>query len=213
MCVKWALVYVCNRILQTFASPTEHMTLSFNKFTMRKEKRSAPHVLGTVFHPSATLQAFFIILRALKSNVSMKWRKWVVFRQVAPSLLSSLGFLSRHCVYYWRWVFGIIPLFLNIQNEPSFLDKSSVSHENYERRQREGAALVPARSAGGGRQLRDREKNNKKKTSSPFAIVATQARIMAALRYEDRIGISTGDAFEDGLRAPPPLPPPNLTEQ
>lgn len=70
-----------------------------------------------------------------------------------------------------------------------------------------------ARAAGGGRQLRDLEKNNKKKTSSPFAIVATQARIMAALRYEDRIGISTGDAFEDGLRAPPPLPPPNLTEQ
>lgn len=130
----------------------------------------------------------------------MKWRKWVVFRQLAPPALSFLDFLLRHCVDYWRWVFDIIPLFLNTQNEPLFWTKAAsltriTSGDSGKARRR--LIRPEARAAGGGRQLGDREKDDKKKkkTSFPFAVVTTQARIMAALGYEDHIGIFTEDTF------------------
>lgn len=185
MCVKWASLYVCNRIHQTFASLTEHMTLSFNKFTMRKEKRSASHVLETVFHPSATLQSFFPILRALKSNISMKRRKWVVFRQVSPPLFSSPDFLLRYCVFIDVEYLIFIPFYPKYPKwTPSSGQKAASHTRYYERRQRNrrGACFGQKRgrrAAGGGHQIGS-ERRGEKNTSFPFSIVTIQPWIMAS---------------------------------
>lgn len=135
VCVKWTSVYVCNRIHQTSTSLTEHMTPSFNKFTMRKEKRSPSHVLGTVFHPSVNV----IVIISCPENSKRATSQWdegngrplIPLSPLLPPIhrsVSALDFLLRHCVYSFPRVyvkyFLLFQSILNTQNEPFFPDKS-----------------------------------------------------------------------------------------